>query len=241
MKKYTAIISQEAEEFIPLLKNEFDVLTVYPDELLQKPVQCHADMIISLVGNYAVLPESYVGEHNGFTKHLREKCGLEVIHSDGVRGAEYPFDISLNVLTCGRFAFSLVNYTSRRLADVLKSLNYTHVNVRQGYAACSTISCEDFMITADPSVEKAARSVGIDVLKITEGHIRLDGYGTGFIGGASGVCGNKIYFLGNIMLHPDGQKIREYVNTHGYDIVCLSNDELCDYGGIKFVKNVNKN
>ena len=57
------------------------------------------------------------------------------------------------------------------------------------------------------------------------------------IGGASGVCGNKIYFLGNIDLHPDGQKIREYVSTHGYDVVCLSDEQLSDFGGIKFVKN----
>ncbi|MBQ6789564.1 MAG: hypothetical protein IJO81_05205 [Clostridia bacterium] len=239
MNEYTAIISREAERFIPLLERDFDVLTVAPDRLLQGPVQCHADMIVAIAGNCAVLPESYVSEYVGFAKHLRERCGLKIILSDDVRGADYPDDISLNVLTCARYAFSLKKYTSRSFTDVLERLGYTHLNVRQGYAACSTLSCDGFMITADPSVEKAARSVGLDVLKISEGSIRLDGYGTGFIGGASGVCGNKIYFLGNLMLHPDGEKIREYVSTHGYSVICLSDDSLSDFGGIKFVKNVN--
>ena len=235
--EYTAIVSSEAAEFISVLEKDFDVLTVPPDRLLQKPVRCHADMIVAVAGNYAVLPESFAREYEWFTKHLSERCGLQIILSNSVRGAEYPRDISLNVLICKNHAFSLKKHTSACLIAVLDGLGCTHVNVRQGYAACSTLSCDGFMITADPSIEKAARSVGIDVLKISEGHIRLDGYGTGFIGGASGVCGNKIYFLGNIMLHPDGEKIREYANAHGYGIVCLSDGELCDLGGIRFVKN----
>ncbi len=240
LKEYTAIVSRDAVEYIPSLLREFDVLTLEPDGLLQKPVQCHADMIIALAGKYAVLPDSYVRENEVLVKYLRERCALDVVSSADTRGADYPLDISLNVLLCGKYAFSLKKYTSQSLTEVLRSLDYTHVNIRQGYSACSTLSCDTFVITADPSVEKAARSVGIDVLKIAEGHIRLDGYGTGFIGGASGVCGNRIYFLGNIDLHPDGKKIREYAGTHGYGIVCLSDGELSDFGGIKFVKNANR-
>ena len=238
LKEYTAIISCEAVEYIPRLETYFDVLEVKPDLLLQKPVQCHADMIVTIVGNCAVIPERYAIENGDFVKHLEERCGIRVIPSSCDRGAEYPRDVAFNVLTCGSFAFSLKKHTSHDVADMLNESGYTHVNVRQGYAACSSLACDSFIITADPAVEKGAVSVGLDVMRICEGHIRLEGYSTGFIGGASGVCGNTVYFLGNIFHHPDGKKIREYIYTHGYDIVCLSDGELCDLGGIKFVKNI---
>ena len=234
MRRYTAVVSEKACEYIKALTEHFNVIALPPDTSLDDPVSCHADMIMFSVGDTAVLPRRYVEVYPDTVSLFRTRCGLRIIEDNSPRGKQYPHDVSLNVLLCGGYAFSLKKHTSGKVAEILSEKDIKHVNVRQGYSACSSLSIEGGIITADPSIASAAESVGLDVLKITPGYIRLDGYSEGFIGGASGVCGKTVYFLGNIMTHPDKENIRGFLETHGYDMICLGNGELEDFGGIRF-------
>ena len=92
------------------------------------------------------------------------------------------------------------------------------------------------MITADPSIYSAALNAGLDALFINnpDGAIRLDGYSCGFIGGASGVCKNTVYFSGDISLHPNGKAIRDFCQKHKKAVLSLSKEPLCDIGSILF-------
>ena len=235
---YSALISQSAVKYAKALEIDFDVLRLPSDERLDTPVSSHADMNVFIVGNTAVLSRLYAEMYPEIGNYLRTACGLDVILSDGERKREYPFDVMLNVLVCGNTAFSLEKYTCDEIKKLLFKEGINHVNVRQGYAACSTLTFGNSIITSDRSILNAGKKAGLDCLEITPGGITLPGYAEGFIGGASGVCGDTVYFTGNVRLHPDGEKILRFIEKGGFNVINLSNEMLCDVGGIRFLKKV---
>ena len=238
MKTFTAVISGEAREYASLLRENFDVLCLKPDTDVAPEVSCHADMIIFSCGQSAVMPEKYIEKYPAIAEYLSERCGTEIIKSTAPRGKEYPSDVSLNVLLCGNYAFSLKKATADEAASLIENNGIRHLNVKQGYSACSTLALKNGLITADPAIASAAESHDIACLRISSGHIKLSGYSEGFIGGASGVCEKMVYFLGNIMTHPDGENILEFLESLGYEAVSLGNGDLEDFGGIRIFRNV---
>ena len=80
----------------------------------------------------------------------------------------------------------------------------------------------------------------ITVLRITPGQIELDGRSDGFIGGASFVdepfCCCSLHtppvvgFFGSPGTHPDGARIRDFIESHGYRVLTLDG-RLRDFGG----------
>ena len=74
-----------------------------------------------------------------------------------------------------------------------------------------------------------------DALKISPGGVGLKNFPYGFIGGASGLLNNKKLLLcGDLNIHPDGDKIRDFVNHKGVNIICLSSTKLFDFGSILY-------
>ena len=91
----------------------------------------------------------------------------------------------------------------------------------------------DALITADPSIASAARGQGLDVLRIAPGHIRLDGYPYGFIGGCCGLVSERsLYVFGSFAAHPDGARIQAFLDKHGVTAVFAAAQPLSDYGSL---------
>jgi hypothetical protein len=90
-------------------------------------------------------------------------------------------------------------------------------------------------ITSDTSLYKAMIADGYDALLISAGHIGITEYDTGFIGGCSGFDGERVYFSGNISLHPDAQAIKDFCAKHGMCAVSLSDEPLFDVGSLFFI------
>ncbi len=235
--KYTAVLSKEAKEGAAILSGGFDTVLLPADDEIARPVSCHADMILCVLKNVAVMPLAYVKKNRDIAERISSLTGLRVISDPSPRGKVYPNDVLLNVLVTDAAAFSNRAYTSPCITELLLDYGIRHVNVKQGYAACSSLSFGNALITADRGMASAAEAEGIDVLLISREGIALPGYNEGFIGGASGVCEREVYFLGNIECHPDGGKIRAFIKKHGFECVSLYDGPLCDYGGIKFIEN----
>ena len=106
------------------------------------------------------------------------------------------------------------------------------VRVRQGYTRCAALIADDHsIITADASVSSASKKAGMDVLDITPGHIILDGYDTGFIGGASFIINDTVYFTGTLDEHPDRERIIGFLAKRGKRAVFLTEGPVFDIGG----------
>ncbi len=216
------------------LSGLFEVVKLPADPLLTPPVASHADMLITHIGKTVFVHEKYADSNGGIVREI-EKRGLTVIRARGPRGEKYPLDVGLNCAVLGGAVLCRKDSAAPEILMFCEERGVPVVNVRQGYAACSSLVFGNSAMTADPSVAAAAESLGAEVLRIRPGHIALPGYDSGFIGGASGVWENEIFFFGDVDTHPDGGKIRDFAAERGMECVSLGDGPLTDLGGMMIV------
>ncbi|MFZ7132984.1 MAG: DUF6873 family GME fold protein [Eubacteriales bacterium] len=150
----------------------------------------------------------------------------------------YPNNIHYNCAKVGNKFIHHREYTDDIVIKEGLKRGIEFIHTKQGYSKCSTLIVDDnSIITADRGIAKAAKSHGIDALFITPGHIILPGFKEGFIGGAGGVLlqQNEVIFNGNIRLHPDFQRIHNFIMEKGMKYQCLSSGPLIDIGSIFFI------
>lgn len=179
------------------------IIPSFCSDKIQEPVGAHPDMSLTqIIDVFVCSPDSFQ-YYKGFLGN-RVICGKTNLSS------HYPYDIAYNVLIYKDFAFCKAENTDAVVKEELAKRNIKIININQGYAKCSAAVCNEGIITADESIYRTAESCGINVLKITPGHVRLLGYDYGFIGGASGVVNGRLTFFGDIRQHPDYLKICDF-------------------------------
>jgi radical SAM superfamily enzyme/signal recognition particle subunit SEC65 len=190
---------------------------------LAKPVQGHPDMMLFSRGKKVI----YEPRLEKIAEILRYN-GYECIKGETIKSSKYPKDIIYDACSLGK---SIIRYDGR-IEKHIENLKAKFIKVKQGYAKCSIVAIDDkYIITSDSSIKDAW---GRKALLVRPGHVKLPGYKTGFIGGASGSHKDKIFFTGSLKTHPDGKSIREFIETRGKKIVELSSGPLCDAGTIFF-------
>ena len=134
-------------------------------------------------------------------------------------GSDYPSDVPFNAACTGKYFIHNIKYTNPELLAAAKDAEMTIVDVKQGYAKCSVVVVdEDSIITYDVGLAAACEHAGLSVLLVSPGHVQLEGYNTGFIGGASGRIDGTIIFCGDITGHPDYSRIRDFIESRGLKI-----------------------
>lgn len=198
--------------------------SVLPDEpSLPKPLASHPDMRAITVG--------------GKTFSCGETAKILGCTDTGeVFGATYPADVLFNGFVLGKRLFCNRKAFSKVVQSYAPECGMEIVDVRQGYAKCSTLVLGDTqIITADRGIAKAAAPF-CNVLLIREGDILLPPYTHGFIGGASFVLDHTVYFFGNIDTHTDAASIKTHLKENGYTAVSLSDEPLSDCGGAIWIE-----
>ncbi len=146
------------------------------------------------------------------------------------QGAEYPRDAGLCVCRTGRYTIYNPRTVDPAVLDILDGIPVT---VSQGYARCAAAIVDDHsIITADAGVSRAAKAAGMDVLDIAPGHIALEGFEYGFIGGASlKIRDDTLAFTGTLDKHPDRERIFRFLADHGQKHIFLTDGPIFDIGG----------
>ena len=106
------------------------------------------------------------------------------------------------------------------------------ISCKQGYARCCTcVVDEGAIITSDRGIAAAARKKGIEVLEISAGHIALEGFPYGFIGGASfKLEKNILAFTGTLDRHPDREAIGQFLFLRKVHPVYITQEPVFDIG-----------
>lgn len=153
---------------------------------------------------------------------------------------EYPYDAQLNVCSVGEHLIYCERSAHKQIADhFLQEREMNAVSVRQGYSRCAVCIVDaNAIITSDAGIKKAASDAGMDVLLIKPGFIELDGFDYGFIGGAGfKISTDKLAFTGTLTLHPDREKILDFLKKHKVEPIFLTNRPIFDIGGaIPFIE-----
>ncbi len=231
MRKRIYIVDQRYyEEALALFDKSCTVLPSVRCENLAEPVSFHPDMVLfqSTFGEVICEPTVYEGY-----SRLLSPFGIRLVQGKKQVFCDYPQDIAYNVLSVGGVAFARWDETEEKIAEALQNESVQKIQVGQGYSRCSALAVEGGIITADPSISKAAAGVGLSVLTICPGHVQLPGYDYGFIGGAAGILEEKtVAFFGGLDTHPDGAQIRDFILQRGFKVRELPGRPLMDVGTI---------
>ena len=211
-------------------------LPLKPYSRLDTPVCAHADMLLCVIDNRLFCYSDYYFENKAIFDEA-EKIGYKIIKCAPPVSRKYPHDIGLNVVVMGKKIFGNVKYMCKEIADYCKESGYELINVRQGYAACSTLVLnEKNVVTGDISIKNSMEKEGISVLLTDDKNIVLTGYDHGFIGGSTGVLDGKILVLGEAEKLDDFAKINALADTLEMEIFSILSGDVVDFGGIKVIK-----
>lgn len=185
----------------------------------------HADLCVFSENNIIIATkEAYSTIVNSLTSEAVK------IKSSRNQGPVYPMDAALCACSTGKY----ILYNPKTVDPLIpKYTNSIPIPVNQGYTNCSVcVISNDAIITADDGIASRAAKEGIDVLKIRYGHIQLEGFDYGFIGGASFLLDTKtIAFTGLLTEHPDEARILAFLEKYGLKPVYLTKTPLFDIGG----------
>lgn len=193
----------------------------------------HADMQCLILDDTAFVQKQCTALAQALgTRYRIELC------AEQISGA-YPANVALNCAVVGRYVIAREDAMEPKVREYCRNHGYQIIPVRQGYAKCScAVVSDNAIITADKGIYNSLREYKINVLLIEQGRVRLNGAPYGFIGGASGLADvhgkRTLYLCGDVELHPDGRRIREFCKEHHTEIDCLSSSELIDIGGMIF-------
>lgn len=147
---------------------------------------------------------------------------------------DYPQNVRLNCLFLGGKLYGKMDAADASVLAFCREKGIPLVHVKQGYTRCSSLVIGDkAVITADKTIAKALKADGAEVLSIQPGHIRLEGFEYGFIGGSGFFDNGTTYFFGNITKHPDYERIKVFCAKYNSKIEILNREEpLTDIGGV---------
>lgn len=209
-------ISQNADKRLTdyIESRGFSPVYVHTEGVVPPGISCHPDIFLCKMGVTESAPVFFAG--------------------DNIPGMTYPEDIVFNAACTGKYFLHNLSYTDEKLLLAAKAMGMKLINVRQGYTKCSVaVIDETSLITYDDGIVKACSPYKeLDVLKITPGHILLEGYNTGFIGGTCGRIGNEIVFHGDLSAHPDFEIIKEFISRKNLGCKWFTEFPLTDIGSI---------
>ncbi len=208
-----------------LAKYDFTPIPLPADEWISPPVNTHADTLIYSDGINHIINRLYS------EKLPSEILAHFIVVPDSPAG-RYPTDTAFNTLRIGKYLFARTKSLSDAVRKNAEENGLALVNVNQGYAKCSTLalSSANAAVTADEGMARAMEACKVNVLRITPGHIALEGCEYGFIGGASFVYRDTVYFFGTLGDHPDSERISRFLSDYGYRQIELGGT-LTDFGG----------
>ena len=205
-------------------------------DYLSESVAGHTDMLIFIGFGRLFCHKKYYEKNSAIIDRVCALSGIEPAVSNEPTGKKYPLDVLFNACIVGKRLICNEKTVSKLILDAARDFDYKIINVPQGYTKCSVcVVSDNAIITADKVISSACSAHGIDVLTVAEGYISLPPYDYGFIGGASGLCGDKVYFCGSLDTHPDAEIIKDFCKKHKKTAVSMSDGELQDVGSLFFI------
>ncbi len=149
-------------------------------------------------------------------------------------GGELDNSVQYNCLSTPDYVFHKSGYTDPAILEINKAKEF--IPLPQAYTRCSLVHlCENNYLTSDRGIEKVLIGKGLSCFYFNPEEITIRDHDNGFIGGAVGIRGKRIFFNGNVELHADGQRLKEHLLNLGLEIVNLSDQYLYDGGCMFFV------
>ena len=226
---YVLVAENFPEKAAEKLKKYGEVIRTKANKNVLKGLDTHPDILVHPLSSGDLVV--YRDNIEYYKEIFKDK---NVIPSSSKLSAKYPGDIHLNAFAFKKIFIHNLKHTDQAILDYYKNRGYELVNIKQGYAKCSCLVTEDFVITSDGGIYETLKDL-IPIYKIDHEQIKLQNLNYGFIGGASGVLGKKIFFTGDFSHHSSHEEILKIINKYDYELEILSKDPIEDFGSIYFI------
>ncbi len=207
----------------------YELIEIKKTDAVYDAISAHADIYLCMLyGELVIAPNQLLLIQDNLQRN-------KVQFSSGTSrlGYQYPWNIRYNAAQLGNFLIHNSKYTDPQILRKAKELGLQILHVNQGYTKCNlTIVDDHAAITSDAGISTVLKNQNIDVLMISQGHVTLQGFPYGFLGGASGKIESEIIFNGNLSAHPDYEKIKEFIENRGLQITYFEDYPLEDIGSI---------
>lgn len=227
--KYVIVAENFPEDSAEKLKAYGEVVRTRANKNLLKGLDTHTDILV-----HPLPSGELVVDRDNFEYYKKIFPDKKILRSHSKLSKKYPKDVPLNAFTFKNYFIHNLKFTDKVLLDYYKNSGYEMINIKQGYGKCSSLVTEDFIITSDGGIYESLKDF-IPIYKINYGEIRLQNFNYGFVGGASGVLGKKIFFTGDFSHHSSYEEILKIIKKYDYEIEILSKDPIEDYGSIFFI------
>lgn len=222
-------------EMTESLSERYHIIPLPPDELLDKPVQTHPDMLCTVMDDCIFFPKAYAEAHSAVIHEIVNLSGMNLILTDAPRSSRYPEDVGLNVTVLPDAILCRKQSTAPEILASAERTGRTILSVRQGYAGCSCIHAGNAVLTSDMGIHKTLVKHGMDSTFIENRGILLPGYDVGFIGGCGGADDGTLFLFGSPDSIAEAEVIRDFAAKHNLTVFSLSENNLTDYGGLKIL------
>lgn len=189
----------------------------------------HPDIFFCVTKNAIITapntPENYINLLHD--KKLFFTTGYKAV------GETYPQSALYNAVITENFLIHSLEITDDCI--IRNCNNLEKIDVRQGYTRCSLLEFNDNFITSDQGIYKTLKKRGLKILYVQPDDVLLPGYPHGFFGGACGRNKDKIFIIGSLKYLKDGDIVRGFINSAGFEIVELYEGPLFDGGSILFI------
>ncbi len=213
---------------IEYMKTKGAVILVPGDDRFDSRISSHPDLVISMIDDTLFIDEN---AHINIYKQL-DILGVPYVTGSSRLAAAYPMDIAYNAVITKDFLIHNLDHTNPLLLLHSMNMNKKQLPVKQGYTKCSTVVVKnDTFITSDPGIYNAAKDF-TKMLLIQPGHVCLEGFEHGFLGGASGCIEDTVIFHGDLSKHPDFLRIKAFIEAAQKKLVYFEDFPLTDIGSI---------
>ena len=226
---YILVAENFPEEAAEKLKSYGKVVRTRANKNLLRGLDTHPDIL-----THPLPSGEIVVDRDNFEYYKKIFPDKKILPSHSILSKEYPKDVPQNAFTFKNYFIHNLKFTDKVLLDYYKNSGYEMIDIKQGYGKCSSLVTEDFIITSDGGIYESLRDF-IPIYKIKHGEIRLQNFNYGFIGGATGVLGKKIFFTGDFSHHSSHEEILKIIKKYNYEIEILSKDQIEDFGSIYFI------
>ncbi len=214
--------------FIEHMKTRGAVILIPRDNRFDSRIGSHADLVLSITEDTLIIDEC--ASKRIFSQ--LESLKVPYVVGNSKLSLTYPGDIAYNAVVTADSLIHKLDYTNPLLLRHCFNKGKKLIPVRQGYTKCSTVVVSnESIITSDRGIYEAAKDY-MKVLLIQPGHVLLEGYDIGFLGGACGSFGDVVIFHGDLSQHPDFRRIQDFIEAEQKKLIYFKEFPLTDIGSV---------
>ncbi len=212
--------------FIEYMNTRGCVIFTHKDTRFDPRICTHPDLVLTVMEDLIILDENI----DPTVPEKLDQLDIPYVSASSKLSPDYPNDIAYNIVTTKEVLIHNLEYTNPLLALHSKYTNKHLIQVKQGYTKCSTVVVDQHhLITSDRGIYDNVKDY-MEVLLIQPGHVELEGFEFGFLGGASATLDDTVVFHGDLSKHPDYQEIVSFIESARKKVLYFHEFPLTDIG-----------